>query len=116
MAKNYYQDGTTLDWGNKTDKKVLSGQPVIVGNIVGIALGNIAAGAEGVLKMSGVFVLNAIRDESWAQGAKLYLTQEGLLTLKADDGDKPAVKHAYAGVAWTEHRVGDDSSAVRLAY
>lgn len=35
MAKNYYQDGTTMDWTNGTGKVVLSGQPVIVGSVVG---------------------------------------------------------------------------------
>lgn len=116
MAKNYFQDGTTLDWCNDTGKKVLSGQAVIVGNIAGVALGNIAVGECGVLKMTGVFLLNAIRDEPWGQGVKLYLTQEGLLTAKSDDGEKAAVKYCYAGVAWTDHQIGEESSAVRLAY
>ena len=116
MAKNYFQDGTTLDWRNDTSQKVLSGQAVIVGNITGVALSDIAVDECGVLKMTGVFLLNATRDEPWGQGATLYLTQEGLLTTKSDDGEKAAVKYCYAGVAWTEHLAGEERSAVRLAY
>lgn len=116
MAKNYYQDGTTLDWTNGTGKAVLSGQPVIVGSVVGVALGNIPVDGEGVLKMTGVFVLPKVADETWQRGAALYLTPEGLLTAKADDGANPAVAHARVGTAWITNNAGDEESRVRLGF
>lgn len=116
MAKNYYQDGTTMDWTNGTGKAVLSGQPVIVGSVVGVALGNIPADGEGVLKMTGVFVLPKVADETWPRGAALYMTPDGLLTAKADDGANPAVAHARAGTAWITNDAGDEESRVRLGF
>ncbi|MFV4757750.1 capsid cement protein [Citrobacter freundii] len=53
MTKNYYQDGTTMDWYNGTGSAVVSGQPVVVGSIIGIAQHDIADGREGVLMMPG---------------------------------------------------------------
>lgn len=57
MATNYYQDGTTMDWSNSTGKDVKSGEPVAVGQFMGVAHGDIPDGGEGVLHTTGVFVL-----------------------------------------------------------
>lgn len=46
MAKNFYQDGNTMDWHNGTGKAVVSGQAVAVGAITGIAQHDIPANAD----------------------------------------------------------------------
>lgn len=64
MTKNYYEDGTTMGWHNRTGDAVVSGQPVVVGSIIGIVQHDIADGGEGVLMMSGVFNLPKVASET----------------------------------------------------
>lgn len=78
MAKNYYQDGTTMDWHNGTGDAVFSGQSV-VGSIIGIAQHDIADGGDGVLMMSGVFVLPKVASETWQRGARLLAGSHPLI-------------------------------------
>ncbi len=111
MAANYYQDGNTMDWSNSTGKTVLSGQAVPVGNITGVAHGDIADGGEGVLHMAGVFILPKVDTETWERGAKLYLTAEGLLTAVV-----PADNAVVAGTGWITSGAGETESRVRLGY
>lgn len=118
MATNLQQDGTTLDWHNTTDKTVLSGQPVAVGGLVGVAHNDIPAGLWGVLHMVGVFVLPKLTDETWNAGDKLYLDATGALTAKADDGGAKAkaVASPLAGSAWSDGEAGQESAPVRLGF
>lgn len=44
MANNFIQPGKVLDYVNTTTDTVVSGQVVLVGVILGVALGNIAPG------------------------------------------------------------------------
>lgn len=55
MAKNYIQEGKTIVWTNGTGSTVTSGSVVVVGNIIGIALVDIANAASGVLAVEGVW-------------------------------------------------------------
>jgi predicted RecA/RadA family phage recombinase len=70
--QNKINQGTTLDWTNG-GAAVVSGQAVVVGSIVGIALGNIAGGASGVLDVGpGVFELPKAAPLAITQGDKVY--------------------------------------------
>ncbi|MFU8706507.1 DUF2190 family protein [Klebsiella aerogenes] len=111
MAKNYYQDGTTMDWSNSTGKDVKSGEPVAVGQFMGVAHGDIPDGGQGVLHTMGVFVLPKVPDETWQRGAKLYLNAESLLTAVAPDADA-----VVAGTAWITSGAGEADSHVRLGF
>jgi predicted RecA/RadA family phage recombinase len=111
MAKNYYQDGTTMDWNNGTGTDVLSGQAVAVGNITGVAHGDIAAGEDGVLHMTGVFILPKVADETWPRGTKLYLDDTGLVTAVEPDADG-----VVAGTAWITNNAGEAETRVRLGF
>lgn len=53
--KNYVQSGNRMPFTAGAD--VASGDPVIVGDIVGIAVGDVANGADGELQLCGVFEL-----------------------------------------------------------
>lgn len=109
MAKNYIQDGKTMDWTNTTGADVLSGDPVVVGASVGIAHGNIADGDDGVLHMTGVWEMTKDPAESWSAGDKLYLDPDsGNVT--ATEGD------TLFGTAWADSEVGDEDAPVRLGY
>ena len=55
MAQNFIQDGEHLEFTNTTGGTIASGAPVIVGKIVGVALGTVANGAKGIMRTEGVF-------------------------------------------------------------
>lgn len=117
MAKNYVQDGTTMDWTNITGKVVNSGAAVQVGDIVGVAHDSIKAGAVGVLHMCGVFELPKTSSDTWVAGTRLYLDPEtGLITLAEDDGATTPVPHPVAGIAWSGVNAGVGTGLVRLGF
>jgi len=113
MAKNYYQDGNTMDWHNGTAKTVLSGQPVIVGAIIGIAQHDVPVDTDGELMMAGVFVLPKVAGETWQRGVRLWLTKDGKLTSSEKDGTDD---NALAGTAWITTNPNDAEGRVRLGF
>ncbi|MDZ5666818.1 DUF2190 family protein [Atlantibacter subterraneus] len=114
MAKNYYQDGNTMDWHNGTTKAVASGQPVIVGDITGIAQHDIPVDGQGVLMMTGVFTLPKVAAETWQRGARIWLTTDGKLTSQEQDSSSNA--NAFAGTAWVTTNPNDPEGRVRLGF
>lgn len=113
MAKNYYQDGSTMDWKNGTGKDVVSGQPVIVGDLIGIAQHDIPVDADGELMMTGVFVLPKVAAGTWQRGVQLWLTKDGKLTSDEKDGTDA---NAFAGTAWITTNPNDPEGRVRLGF
>lgn len=70
--KNAQQTGARMPWTNGTGSAVVSGQVVAVGNTIGIAVGDIAAGASGELAIEGVFSdIPKVTAAVFAQGEKL---------------------------------------------
>lgn len=55
--QNYIQKGDTVDWVNGTGSAVVSGQPVFIGNLPGIATGDIANTKTGEVRVVGIFLL-----------------------------------------------------------
>ena len=68
--KNFVQKGSTVDYAASAN--ITSGQPVLVGAMLGIAATDIANGATGILATEGVFTLPSLTGTGWAQGAQLY--------------------------------------------
>jgi predicted RecA/RadA family phage recombinase len=109
MAKNYVEDGKTMDWTNNTGSDVLSGDPVTIGALTGVAHGDIADGEDGVLHMTGVWEMLKDPSETWTAGQTLYLDPDsGNVT--AAEGD------VLAGTAWADVDVGSEDAPVRLGY
>lgn len=116
MAKNYYEDGNTMDWSNSTGKDVSSGDPVPVGAVTGVALGDIPNGGDGVLSMTGVWILPKNGADTWDRGDKLYLIPgTGLVTNLEDDG-AGGDPYPVAGTAWVSINPADKECRVRLGY
>lgn len=111
MAKNYQQDGNTLDFQNTGATDIHSGDAVLSGALVGVAHDDIPAGLWGVLHTSGVFVLPKAA-EAVTVGQKLYLA-DGKLTAEAGEAATP---NPLAGTAWAEAAADADSVPVRLGY
>ena len=55
MAQNFKISGEVLELTNGTGSTIVSGHPMFVGRLVGVALGDIANGASGRVKTEGVF-------------------------------------------------------------
>lgn len=65
--QNYIQDGKTIDYTNG-GTAISSGDVVVVGQIIGVAVGDIANGETGVLAIEGVFDLPKVDAAVIAQG------------------------------------------------
>jgi len=68
--KNYISTGERLSFTSSAD--VASGDAVQLGALFGVATGDIANGAEGTIKLTGIFDLAKAPSQSWAVGTKVY--------------------------------------------
>lgn len=71
MANNYDSPGEVITWTNGTGSAVSSGDPVVVGQILGVALVDIANGSSGSVQISGVFDVPKADAAVIAQGESL---------------------------------------------
>jgi len=72
MATNHVQEGKVINWVNGTGAAILSGAVVVLGRIIGIALGAIADGLSGSVALGEVWTLPAINTVAFAVGDDLY--------------------------------------------
>lgn len=72
MAKNHIQEGNIMTWTNGTGAAVASGEVVVVGTLIGVATGAIAAGATGELAIAEVWELPKEAPLDIAQGDLVY--------------------------------------------
>ena len=94
MAGNHIQDGSVLQFTAGAD--IASGDLVIVGQRVGVALDAIANGDVGVVRMEGVFEVPKEAALAVSQGDLLYCnTTSGEL-------DKTATAQTLAGYAFAD--------------
>jgi predicted RecA/RadA family phage recombinase len=71
MANNFVTEGKILNWPNGTGSAVSSGEVVVIGDLVGVALVDIADGESGSVQISEVFTLTKTAGTAWNQGDKL---------------------------------------------
>lgn len=71
MAKSFVQDGKTINWTNGTGAAVASGAVVAIGQILGVALVDIANGAAGSVAIDGVFSVPKVSAAVIAAGESL---------------------------------------------
>lgn len=109
MAKNYVEDGKTMDWTNGTTADVASGDLVAVGEVCGVAADDIAVGADGVLFMFGVFEVSKDKTVALSQGDKCYLGSAGVTSDAGTDTANP-----LAGTLWADAATADTTCVVRL--
>ncbi len=68
--KNYVSAGDRLSFTTGAD--IASGDAVQLGSLFGVANGDIANGAEGTIKLTGIFDLTKAPSQSWSVGVKIY--------------------------------------------
>lgn len=83
--KNFVQVGDSLTIPSPAD--VRSGEPVIAGNIVGIAQGHAASGAPVDVQTSGVFDLPKTAANAFTLGAPVYWNAAGKLATSTASGN-----------------------------
>lgn len=93
MAKNFIQNGDTLDF--VAAKAVKSGDVVVLNDLVAIAVTDIDKNATGTGIVGGVWRVKAKQADEIKQGAVLYWSETDGATLTAGSNKR-------LGIAWTE--------------
>lgn len=68
MATTFAQEGKSLSWTNGTGSDVSSGDPVAIGEQIGVAAVDIPIGASGTVYMEGVFTVPKVSAAEIGQG------------------------------------------------
>ena len=106
MATNFIQHGDVLTI--TAPAAVTGGEPVIVGEIRGIAVGDADSGAPVDVATGGVFTLSKVATDDVALGDAIYWDSSAeLATVTATDNDKigVAVEAAGNGVGTVKVRI-----------
>lgn len=106
MAKNFVQDGTTIELVNAGDQTILSGAAVVVGSMVAVAITDIPAGETGDGFAEGVFLLPKQSADDIQVGVAVYL-KDGTVQPVADGA-------VAAGMAWEHAPSGTTTVAVKI--
>ena len=105
MAKNFIHEGDVLNY--TAGANIASGQFVLIGAIGGVAIGAIANGATGAVRVKGVF---SVPKASGAvtQGAKLYWDATNSVLTTTASGN------TIVGVAAAAAQSGDATAQILL--
>lgn len=106
MAKNFVQNGNTIPLLNSGSEVIASGDVVVVGNIVAIAITDIALLGTGDGFTEGVFQLPKASADVFAAGDAVYISN-GTAQASSVDG-------VYAGVAWEDAATGTTVVNVKI--
>ncbi|MEX2648152.1 MAG: DUF2190 family protein [Alphaproteobacteria bacterium] len=113
MATNKVQEGKTLTYSNSSGSAIASGDVVVVGEQIGVAVADIPDEASGVLAMEGVFNLPKV------SGAVIAAGEEVIWDASAGAFDDNAATPATGDVsgccvAWEGAGDGVTTIAVKL--
>lgn len=105
MTTRYVQAGKVLDFTN-SGTAIASGDGVLVGTRLGVALTAIAAGATGAVQICGVFTMPKLGTDNIGQGALVYWDATNKrLTTTASGNALAGVAAAAAGAGTTSVNV-----------
>lgn len=108
MAQNHIEEGEAMPYTNATAADIASGEVVVVGDRVFVALGDIAVGASGSLATCEVWELPKKAATAFGQGDVVYWdATPGEITDVALDG-------VPAGYAFADAAAGDATIQVKL--
>lgn len=107
MAQNYVESGDVLDYTAGSGETITSGDLIIKGEIIGVALGSATEGVVVAVKTKGVFTLPKATG-AITLGAKVYWdATNGNVTTTASG-------NTLIGAAWAAQASGDTTVKVRL--
>lgn len=99
MATNHVQQGNIITWTNGTGASVAAGAPVLIGTLVGIALGTIANGAAGEVAIAEVWKVKKTASLAVSQGDALYFDNTNKEFNKTSSGNTLAGRAVAAELA-----------------
>lgn len=102
--RNFIAVGNTMEFTAAAD--VASGAVVVVEDVVGIAAGDVADGASGVLNLGGVYELPKAAAQPWAAGTRVYWNGSAATTTEASN--------TLLGVAYRAAASAAETGYVRL--
>ena len=113
MSTKFVRNGDTITYTNSTGSAISSGDVVVTGNLIGIAITDIAIGESGELATSGVHEVPKVSAAVFAQGEKLiYDVSAGEFD---DSSATPATGDVTgAAVAWVAGSNGETTAQVLL--
>jgi len=107
MATNYLQKGDVIDYVNDSEEDIASGEVVLIGKRIGVALTDIVQDAVGAIQVVGVFQLPKAAE---------VISIGTLLYWKASDQHltKTATGNILAGFACTSASAADTTIAIKI--
>lgn len=113
MTTSYIQKGDVIDY--TAGSAISSGDLIVMGNIVGVALADIANGAVGPVAIEGVFVVPKVSAAVFAVGEKLILDVSATPDAFDDSSATPATGDITgAAVAVVAGSNGETTCTVKL--
>lgn len=109
MAQNHIQPGAVMPYTNETVADIASGDVVLVGNKVCVAMGDIAVGASGSLACEEVWELPKVAATAIGQGVTVYWDDT------AKNITSTATANTLAGIAFAAAADADATILVKLA-
>ena len=107
MATNYLQKGDVLDYLNDSEDEIVSGDVVLLGKRLGVALTDIAYKSVGAIQVVGVFNL-AKAAEDVTMGMPLYWKESQQQLTKTATGN------ILAGFACINTTAADTTVAIKI--
>ena len=98
MTGTFWQNGKSLDYTNAGESKISANTVIAIGDRIGVAGTDIAAGETGSLIVSGVFEMAKSSSNEIAMGKTVYFDGTGI-TEAANDGEDTPTAYPKAGYA-----------------
>ena len=114
MANNYTQPGDVIPWVNGSGVDKVSGQVVVVGNVLGICLVDIANDATGSVALTGVFSVPKVSAAVIAQGESL--TWDASAAAFDDNAATPATGDVTGPPAVAFESAGDGATSMLVKF
>ena len=104
--KNFVENGKNLEY--TAGANITSGQPVLIGVLLGIAATDIANGATGIMAVEGVYTITSLTGTAWAQGAQLYWDDTNKRVTNVSSGN------TACGKCWNTKASADATCLVKI--
>jgi len=105
---NFDINGDVLKWNNGTGSDISAGDPVDLGNMLGIAVNDIADGDDGAVRVVGSVKVTKASGESWTAGSSRIFYDSSASNFTT------APKAQYAGIATYDAGSSDTEGYVLL--
>lgn len=102
MSRTYVSPGEVITWTNGTGSAVVSGQLIPIGNVIAVALGDIADGATGEVAIEGVHEVAKVSTADCVFGTLLQLDVSQTPDAMEDAAATPATGDITGGALCVE--------------